>query len=156
MKKKKSIKRMLIGLSVIPVIFVGVILMLISGHSMWNGMTDEISNSLAIAANSLYNTYSLVAPGDYQVKDGVLMKGDLVLEGDYAIVDALKKSYGMEITLFYGDERRLTTLMDAEGNRLISTKADSQAVKWVLESGRKYFAQNIEINGEGYQYKKRN
>ncbi len=56
MKKKKSIKRMLIGLSVIPVIFVGLMLMIISGHAMWKGMTDEISNSLAIAANSLYNT----------------------------------------------------------------------------------------------------
>lgn len=150
MKKKKSIKRMLIGLSVIPVIFVGVALMFISGHSLWKGMSGEISHSLAIAANSLYNTYSIVAPGDYELKDGVLMKGEQVLEGDYAIVDALKESYGMEITLFYGDERRLTTITDTAGNRLVGTKADPQTVKWVLENGRKYFAQNVEINGEDY------
>lgn len=150
MKKKKSIKRMLIGLSVVPAVFIGIAIMSISVHSMWKGMTGEISNSLAIAANSLYNTYSLVAPGDYSLKDGVLTKGDVVLEGDYAIVDALKESYGMEITLFYGDERKLTTITDKEGNRVVGTKADPQTVKWVLESGRKYFTQKIEINGEDY------
>lgn len=150
MKKKKSIKRTLIGLAVIPAVFVGVALMSISVHSMWKGMTGEISNSLAIAANSLYNTYSIVAPGDYELKDGILMKGDLTIDGNYAIVDALKESYGMEITLFFGDERRLTTIMDTDGNRLVGTKADPQTVKWVLENGRKYFTQKVEINGEDY------
>lgn len=150
MKKKKSIKRTLIGLSVVPAVFVGITLMIISVHSLWTEMTREISNSLAIAANSLYNTYSLVAPGDYEIKDGALVKGGLVIEGDYAIVDALKESYGMEITLFYGDERRLTTITDADGNRLVGTKADPQAVHWVLETGRKYFSQKVEIDGEDY------
>lgn len=150
MKKKKSIRRTLIGLSVMPAVFVGIALMIISVHSLWNGMTEEISNSLSIAANSLYNTYSLVSPGDYEVKDGVLVKGEMKIEGDYAIVDALKESYGMEITLFFGDERILTTITDESGKRLVGTKADSQTVKWVLETGRKYFSKNVEIGGEQY------
>ena len=150
MKKKKSIRRTLIGLSVMPAVFVGIALMIISVHSLWNGMTEEVSNSLSIAANSLYNTYSLVSPGDYEVKDGVLVKGEMKIEGDYAIVDALKESYGMEITLFFGDERILTTITDESGKRLVGTKADSQTVKWVLETGRKYFSKNVEIGGEQY------
>lgn len=150
MKKKRSIKRILIGISVLPAVFIGVALTIISVHALWKGMTAEISNSLSIAANSLYNTYSLVAPGDYEISDGVLMKGDQQIEGDYAIVDALKKSYGMEITLFYGDERKLTTITDAEGNRVVGTKADPQTVHWVLENGRKYFSEKVEINGEDY------
>ena len=150
MKKKRSIKRTLIGLSVIPAVFIGIALMMISVHSLWTGMSSEVSNSLSIAANSLYNTYSLVSPGDYEIKDGVLMKGDMVIEGDYTIVDALKKSYGMEITLFYGDERKLTTITDENGNRLVGTKADSQTVKWVLETGRKYFSSKVKIGGEDY------
>ena len=133
-----------------PAVFVGIALMIISVHSLWNGMTEEVSNSLSIAANSLYNTYSLVSPGDYEVKDGVLVKGEMKIEGDYAIVDALKESYGMEITLFFGDERILTTITDESGKRLVGTKADSQTVKWVLETGRKYFSKNVEIGGEQY------
>lgn len=150
MKKKRSIKRTLIGLSVMPAVFIGIALTIISVHALWTGMTEEISNSLSVAAHSLYNTYSLVVPGDYALEDGVLMKGGQQIEGDYAIVDALKESYGMEITLFYGDERRLTTITDADGNRVVGTKADPQTVHWVLETGRKYFTEKVEINGEDY------
>jgi diguanylate cyclase (GGDEF)-like protein len=56
----------------------------------------------------------------------------------------------MEITLFFGDERILTTITDESGKRLVGTKADSQTVKWVLETGRKYFSKNVEIGGEQY------
>jgi len=150
MKKKRSIKKTLVRLSVMPAVFIGLALTAISVHSLWIGMTEEISNSLSIAANSLYNTYSLVAPGDYELKDGVLMKGEQQIEGDYKIVDALKESYGMEITLFYGDERKLTTITDEAGNRVVGTKANPETVHWVLETGRKYFSEKVEINGENY------
>ncbi len=148
--KKKSIKKTLIGLSVIPAILVSIALIGISVHSMWTGMTEEVSKSLEIAASSLYNTYSLVSPGDYEIIDGSLVKGGVMIENDFTIVDELKKSYGMEMTLFYGDERRLTTITDEEGNRLVGTKADAQTVRWVLENGRKFFSPKVEINGEDY------
>lgn len=150
MKKQKSIKQTLIGLSVIPVVFIGIALTVISTTTLWNSMTKEVSNSLSIAAHSVYNTYSLVAPGDFREEDGVLMKGDFAIEGDYTIVDALKDSYGMEITLFYGDERKLTTITDGEGKRLTGTKADNQTVHWVLENGREYFSPKVDIGGEDY------
>ncbi len=150
MRKKKSIKRTLIGLSVIPAIFIGIAITYISQRTQWESMTNEISNSLALVSRSVYNTYSFVAQGDYVLEDGVLMKGEQVIEGDYSIVDALKSSYGMEITVFYGNERYLTTIKDAEGKRIVGTAADEQAVHWVLEEGREYFSEKVEINGEDY------
>lgn len=104
MKKKKSIRRTLIGLSVLPAVFGGIALTLLSVQTLWREMSNEISHSLSIASSSLYNTYSLVVPGDYAIKDGVLVKGETVIEGDYKIVDALKEAYGMELSLFL--ERR--------------------------------------------------
>ena len=89
--KKKSIKKTLIGLSVIPAILVSIALIGISVHSMWTGMTEEVSKSLEIAASSLYNTYSLVSPGDYEIIDGSLVKGGVMIENDFTIVDELKK-----------------------------------------------------------------
>nr|MBQ8252368.1 diguanylate cyclase [Lachnospiraceae bacterium] len=150
MEQKRSIKRTLIGLSVVPAVFIGIALTAISTSTLWNSMSREVSNSLSVAAHSVYNTYSLVAPGDYYEEDGVLMKGDIRVEGDHTIVDALKESYGMEITLFYGDERKLTTITDADGNRLTGTRADDQTVRWVLESGREYFSEKVDIGGEDY------
>lgn len=149
-KKKRSMKQMLIGLSVVPAIFIGVALTIIAAESLFQGMTDEIRNSLSVAAHSVYNTYSIAAPGDLMVKDGVLIKGQMVIDEDFHIVDSLKKSYGMEITLFYGDERVLTTVTNEQGERMVGTKAGEEVVHWVLENGHEYFSQKVEIEGEDY------
>ena len=83
-------------------------------------------------------------------KDGMIYKGDVVLTGDYSIVDSLKESYGMDITLFYGDKRILTTLTDEKGKRMSGTSADGQVSHWVLENGKDYFSEKIKIGGKSY------
>lgn len=148
--KKKSIRTTWIQISVIPSLLLGIILIFISINSLIAGMTQEVSSALSVAAHSVYNTYSLVAPGDYVMEDGVLKKGDMVLTGDNSIIDALKDSYDMDITLFYGDERILTTILDEEGERVTGTKADLETVQWVLEHNREYFSQDLRINGQHY------
>lgn len=148
--KKRSLKTTWIQVSVLPAFVLGVMLTCLLANSLINGMTKELSESLSVAAHSLYNTYSLVAPGDYVMDADELKKGDMVLSGDYTIIDALKDSYHMEMTLFYADERVLTTIKDEAGNRVIGTKADPEATKWVLEKNREFFVKNIEINGVDY------
>lgn len=149
-QKKKSLKTTWIQVTVVPTLILGIVLTILSANTLIKGMTKELSESLSVAAHSLYNTYSLIAPGDYVMEEGVLKKGDVVLSGDYRIVDALKESYNMEITLFYGDKRELTTIKDESGQRVIDTQANPEAVKWVLEKNREYFAKNIMINGVDY------
>ena len=73
-----------------------------------------------------------------------------MLTGDYSIVDSLKESYGMDITLFYGDKRILTTLTDKKGKRMSGTSADGQVSHWVLENGKDYFSEKIKIGGKSY------
>lgn len=148
--RKKSIRTTWIQISVIPALLLGIILIFISVNSLINGMTQEVSKALSVAAHSVYNTYSLVAPGDYVMEDGILKKGDIVLTGDNAIVDALKDSYDMDITLFYEDERILTTIVDEEGKRVTGTKADFDTAQWVLGHNREYFSQDLRINGQHY------
>ena len=111
--KKTSLKQTLLKFSLVPVLVLGLVLTLISTRTLVRETTDEVSQSLKIAARSVYNTYSLIAPGDMYEQDGIIYKGDTALTGDYSIVDSLKESYGMDITLLYGDRRVLTTLTDA-------------------------------------------
>lgn len=149
-KSRMSIRKIMIMISVVPVLILGIALTVLSSTSLKKNMTKEVADSLEIAAQSLYNTYSIVAPGDYVLEDGIVKKGERVITGDFSVVDALKQSYDMEITLFYGSERIATTLEDANGNRLIGTSADDNTVKWVLENGRKFFSTEIRIDGKSY------
>lgn len=148
--KKTSLKHTLLKFSLAPVLVLGLVLTLISTRTLIRETTDEVSQSLKIAARSVYNTYSLVAPGDMYEKDGIIYKGDVALTGDYSIVDSLKESYGMDITLFYGDKRVLTTLTDKKGKRLSGTSADEEVSHWVLENGKDYFSGKISIGGTTY------
>lgn len=148
--KKTSLKHTLLKFSLVPVLVLGLVLTLISTRTLIRETTDEVSQSLKIAARSVYNTYSLIAPGDMYEKDGIIYKGEVALTGDYSIVDSLKESYGMDITLFYGDKRILTTLTDKKGKRLSGTSADEKVSHWVLENGKDYFSGRISIGGTTY------
>lgn len=148
--RKKSIRTTWIQITIIPALLLGCMLVFISSNSLINGMTQEVSQALSVAAHSVYNTYSLIAPGDYVMEDGILKKGDLVLSGDYTIIDALKESYNMDITLFYGNERILTTILDENGDRVTGTMADIDTAQWVLEHNREYFSHDLMISGQSY------
>ena len=148
--KKTSLKHTLLKFSLVPVLVLGLVLTFISTRTLVQVTTEQVSQSLKVAARSVYNTYSLIAPGDMYEKDGMIYKGDVVLTGDYSIVDSLKESYGMDITLFYGDKRILTTLTDEKGKRMSGTSADGQVSHWVLENGKDYFSEKIKIGGKSY------
>ncbi|MEG2171823.1 MAG: methyl-accepting chemotaxis protein [Desulfovibrionaceae bacterium] len=66
------------------------------------------------------------------------------------LVDRLKKTTGHEVTIFKGDTRVMTTILD-NGKRIIGTKTtDPQVVKNVLQDG-KIFLTNTLIQGNEYK-----
>ena len=87
--KKTSLKHTLLKFSLVPVLVLGLVLTFISTRTLVQVTTEQVSQSLKVAARSVYNTYSLIAPGDMYEKDGMIYKGDVVLTGDYSIVDSL-------------------------------------------------------------------
>ena len=58
---------------------------------------------------------------------------------------------GIDITLFYGDTRRVTTLVDSEtGERMIGTQAADKVIDKVLEGGEAYVDKKLQLNGQPY------
>lgn len=49
------------------------------------------------------------------------MKGEHVLNGDYELIDSVKKVTNVDITLFYQDIRVATTLENHKGERVVGT-----------------------------------
>ncbi len=65
-----------------------------------------------------------------------------------AFVDALKESTGNEFTIFIGDERRNTTIMNG-GERVVGTKLDPKIADIVLQKREVYLGET-KILGEPY------
>jgi methyl-accepting chemotaxis protein len=71
------------------------------------------------------------------------------LSATNAFVDGIKKSFGIECTIFKGDERVSTTL-ERDGKRLVGTKMDNpQVIETVLQKGQQFLNSN-KIAGKNY------
>ncbi len=71
------------------------------------------------------------------------------LPKEHLFVDDIKKSFGVECTLFDQDER-ITTTLQREGKRIVGTKMDNPAViETVLQKGQPFFNKN-RIQGADY------
>lgn len=70
------------------------------------------------------------------------------LIGDY--VDDISRKSDKEITLFYGEIRAVTTIVDDTGKRFLYTEAPTVVKKDVLENGRENFYTNVKIGNSRY------
>ncbi len=77
-------------------------------------------------------------PGQWRVEGDRLYKGNTLINDNHAIVDAVAQMTGGTVTLFRGDTRVATNVLDAGGQRLVGTKADPQVVETVLQRGQPF------------------
>ena len=107
-------------------------------HGAATILEDEISHEWR-------GDWSLTAGGD-------LIKGETLIHSSYQKqLDALSEKTGMEYTVFYGDTRKITTLIDEEtGLRMEGTKASDEVVEEVINKGNEYLATNLQIGSKNY------
>ena len=60
----------------------------------------------------------------------------------------IKSNSGMDVTFFYGDERIMTSAKDANGDRVLGSRAGEKIVEKVLKGGEEYFSSAVSIEGE--------
>lgn len=149
-RKKKSLIVSIMGMSVIPILLLGIVLTVYSQASVREGMVFEIRHCLSGIAHNLISTYNMLDAGDYSYENGVLKKGETELTSDYRILDDLKMDTGADVTIAMGETRCLTTLVDENGNRQIGTKVSDKVAKVVLEKGEEYFSEKVDVNGKEY------
>ena len=108
-RKKKSLIVSIMGMSVIPILLLGIVLTVYSQASVREGMVFEIRHCLSGIAHNLISTYNMLDAGDYSYENGVLKKGETELTSDYRILDDLKMDTGADVTIAMGETRCLTT-----------------------------------------------
>lgn len=149
-KKRRSLKFSIMQISVIPVLVLGIILTIYAQNSVHVGMRYEVEENLSGLAHNLISIYNLIDAGEFSYENGVLLKGETDITSDYRILDDMKNDTGADMTICIGNERRLTTMVDQKGDRLIGTEVPVDVQEAVLEKGEEYFSTNIGINGEEY------
>ena len=93
---------------------------------------ELFKEKLKAVAVSVNNSYNALVDGDWELIDGVLCKGGEPV--DNTLIDGIGKQNDIEITLFFGDTRYLTTLKDDSGKRIVGTKVGSKITEDVLKN----------------------
>lgn len=109
---------------------------------------ELFKEKLKAVAVSVNNSCNALVDGDWELIDGILCKGGKPV--DNTLIDSIGRQNGIEITLFFGDTRYLTTLKDDSGKRLVGTKVGSKITEDVLKNGREYINESISIKNKEY------
>ena len=152
MKQKKGLRLALkLSLTVaIPILLIAVTGIFLGVMKQKDLSESLVEREISGIARSVRQTYTeLDKDGKFVMNGDTLMKGSQTLSGNYELLDELKKEQDVELSLFYGDTRILTTLTDESGKREINTKISSEVYE-KLQKGEEHHAVNIELFGTTY------
>lgn len=140
----------IMAIALFPLVVLGIATILIGNMRISEVVTAVIENGLKASAVSISDTLSYVGEGDYQLKEDQLYKGDFNISEAVEIADDIKKAADTDITIFYGDTRYMTSVVDDQGNRVIGTKAGNLIIEKVLNGGEEYFSTDVNVEGQDY------
>lgn len=137
-------------LAIIPVLIMGIVAILISNTVVKNKLLDDAKQKLKATSNAVLAAYDQNA-GDYFVNaTGDVWKGAYNVSLSTPFIDDIAAKTGIEVTFFYNDMRLVTSLKDADGKRILGSKAGDFLVENVLQDGNEVFTNRVLVDGTFY------
>lgn len=147
-----KLKSKLILLVVVPVLILGLVSTFIASKKVRDGVLTQAYLGMNATTLAVREAFEQGGKGEYHLDDeGQLWKGDeLNISEATKLVDSIKDNTGYDVTVFWGNVRFLTTVMDEAGNRKIGTEAADEVTKVVLQEGKTYNSDNVDVCGKRY------
>lgn len=147
-----KLKTKLLLLSVFPVIALGLGMILLSTARISDAVYQRTYIGMRATTLAVRDIFEIGNEGEYYIDEqGNLWKGDtLNVSQATNIVDEIKGNTGMDVTVFWGDTRILTSIVDESGKRQVNTQASEDVIQKVLREGQTYQKKNVEILGKEY------
>lgn len=150
-QKKLSVMTQLVMLCVIPLVIMVAFITVYAISTMRNMVRDTTMEGLETLCQSVYAAYNGLDSGDYRMVGDVLWKGNYCVTDHADVIDGFVEGRSADVTIFYGDTRRATSLRDKNtGERILGTKASDAVIQTVLNEGKTYQTDSVVINGETY------
>jgi len=154
MKKRKV--KISLGLkfsiiTLLPLLILAAAISVYSITSMESGLQQEALTGLQNLCYNVESAYNSLDSGSYSLDGTDLMKGELNITEHEELIDSFAKKSDAEITLFYGDTRRATSLTDEKtGKKIIGTKASKEVTEEVVKNANEYSATKLMINNKNH------
>lgn len=137
-QKGISVYLMQVLFALIPLVVGAVILTFLAVKEINESLVDGVYNSLEITAKAASEYF------EYDVQNGIIAQDD----ESFAYCDSFK-SNKVEVTIFQGNTRFITSLRNDKGERNIGTKSDD-AIWAACQSGKDVRKNGVVIGGKKY------
>lgn len=145
-KISSSIKILLVV--IIPLIIIGCIAIIVGKNNEQELAYNIIQDELKGIVENTKDIFDTSIKGDFTYQNNILKKGDEVID-DNKLIDSIKENTDAEVTIFWGNERVMTTVEKADGSRAVGTTLDSEYSDVVL-GGNNLFLKKVDIAGKNY------
>ena len=139
MKEKKSfnMNKMLLLFSMIPLVAGIVVMMIIAIVLLNNNLEEKVEDQLMVAAKGLKD-YT-----EFELKEGA---EEITYDSDY--IDTMKE-FDVDLTIFLGDTRFCTSVLNDQGKRNEGTQA-AEGIWPTVKTGKNFINKNTKVAGRDY------
>lgn len=148
-KRKISLQRKLVLLAVVPVLVSVLVLLVCTDVSLKGGMKTQALDGLELMAKSVKGSYENLGEKFTLDSSGNLCQGSINYAKNMDTIDKFAEDTNAVVTVCYGKTRKLTTILDEGGKRIIDTDI-SDKVWEKIQKGEIYRTTDIVINGDDY------
>ncbi len=136
-------------ITLIPMLLIFAFSVYITRTNIRNTVEEERLVTLTTAASAVRNSYDYAYEGDYKLTmTNIFYKGDVNLSTNQQIVDKLYEETGVVATISYNSTRKVTSIFDASGNRIVGSSEDEEIFE-IVSAGDTYYGV-VEIEGVTY------
>lgn len=135
----------------LPMLILVITITLYAMNALRSGMESKTLGGLRLLCQAVSASYDAIDPGDYHMEGDLLYKGDYCITEHDDVIDSYTNGEDTDMTLFYGNTRRATSLRDiASGERIVGTTASDAVVAAVLQKGEDFSSTDVTINNQSY------
>jgi methyl-accepting chemotaxis protein len=109
-----------------------------------------VKHELNVAQYAFEVSVGNISGGVYRYVDHKLYKGNKNITEYTSFFDNFSTEVDLQVAVYFDDTCAATSLVDADGNRLIGTTISQEMYEMVVESGEDFYGDNIEIAGKSY------
>lgn len=126
-------------MTISPLIVLSVVMSVFIGFSGYRSVCDEVSHEMSGICVSVFEMLE-------RNQQYLTEKYDF-FDDKLDLFDGITESTGIYITIFEGDERKITTVTNVSGVRAVGTKAAPEVVNTVIGENKDFFSDNVDVNG---------
>ena len=151
-KKKGGLRLMMRLLLVIAIpMLILCTVAILAIRSVCMDVSDKmVKHELNLAQYAFSVSVGNLANGTYMYSNGKFYKGKKNISDNTEFFDNFSKEVDLQVSVFYGDTRVATSLVDDQGNHMVGEQASPEVVEAVLNQGQEYYSDSIDLGGIEY------